>query len=110
MAWADLTVEQKDIVREYTRQFRANIGAMARLMSRFKALDDMYDAQVDDILPLIGPSLIVDESGLAGVSSLTVADVSGIAVYAIKPMLASYNGDGQRELYIRIAGMVNTIG
>jgi len=109
MAWIDLSEEEKGIVAEYTRQFRASIGELARALNRFEALDNMYEAQVAAILPSIGDDLIVDASGLAGVDSLATADVSGIAIYAIKPMLTNYNGSDSRELYVRIAGMVNTI-
>ncbi len=41
--FSDLTPEQQGIVAEYTRQQRAMVGAFARLLNQFEALDNMFD-------------------------------------------------------------------
>jgi len=108
--WEQLTDEQRSILAEYTRQLRAATGQLARLCNVFEALNYMYDAQVEDIFPsLDADAVIQDNSGLAGVDDLVESDILGIAVYAIKPFLTSYNTPGSRELYVRIAGLVNTL-
>lgn len=80
MAFSELTSEQQNIVAEYTRQQRALVGEFARWLNRIEAADNMYDGQVVAALASLGDSdVIVDGSGLAGVSSLTKAEVTQIA-------------------------------
>lgn len=110
MAFSNLTVEQQSIVTEYVRQQRAAIGTLARLLNQFAALDAMYDGQVVDAwATLAAGDIITDGSGLAGVSTLTKAQVSQIAT-AIQGLLTTYNTETLRQLYVRMAGTTNTIG
>ena len=53
--------------------------------------------------------LIEDGSGLAGVSALSKAEVASIAG-AFQAILTTYQTEALRQLYVRMAGMVNTIG
>lgn len=107
--FASLTAEQQGIVAEYTRQQRAMVGAFARLLNQFEALDNMYDGQVSAAWATLGDSdVIVDGSGLAGTSQLTKAEVAGIAG-AIDAILTTYQSEALRQLYTRMAGMVNVI-
>lgn len=109
MAFADLTAEQQGIVAEYTRQQRAMVGAFARLLNQFEALDNMYDGQVTTAwATLDAGGVIVDGSGLAGVSQLSKAEVASIAA-AVQAILATYQTEALRQLYVRMAGMVNTL-
>lgn len=108
--WAQLTPEQQGILAEYTRQLRAAAGQLARLVNVFEALNYMYDAQVADLWALLDSAEVIqDGSGLAGVSDLREAEVMGITVYGIKPFLTTNNTPESRELYVKIAGLVNTL-
>jgi hypothetical protein len=105
-----LTPEQQSIVAEYTRQQRALVGEFARWLNRIEAADNMYDGQVVAAWASLGDSdVIADGSGLAGVSSLTKAEVTQIAG-AFQAILTAYQTEALRRLYVKIAGMTNTIG
>lgn len=105
-----LTAEQQGIVAEYTRQQRAVVGEFARLLNRMEALDNMYDGQVAAAWATLADSdIIADGSGLAGVSLLSKAEVAGIAE-AMQAILTQYQGEALRQLYVKMAGMTNTIG
>ena len=109
MAFSDLTAEQQGIVAEYTRQQRAVVGEFARLLNRMEALDNMYDGQVTAAwASLAAGDIITDNSGLAGVSNLNKAEVASIAD-AIQVILTDYNTEALRQLYVKMAGMTNTI-
>ncbi len=110
MAFVDLTPEQQSIVAEYTRQQRATVGEFARLLNHMAALDAMYDGQVVAAwASLASGDVIADGSGLAGVSALSKAEIASIAT-AMQAILTTYNGEALRQLYVRMAGAVNTIG
>jgi len=105
-----LTPEQQNIVAEYTRQQRATVGEFARLLNHMAALDAMYDGQVTAAwASLAVGDVIADGSGLAGVSSLTKAEIASIAT-AMQAILTTYNGEALRQLYVRMAGISNTVG
>jgi len=105
-----LTPEQTNIVAEYTRQQRATVGEFARLLNHMAALDAMYDGQVSAAwASLADTDVIADGSGLAGVSSLTKAEITSIA-NAMQAILTAYNGEALRQLYVRMSGLTNTIG
>ena len=105
-----LTPEQQGIVAEYVRQQRATVGEFARLLNHMSALDNMYDGQVVAAwASLDAQDIIADGSGLAGVSSLTKAEVTGIA-NAMQAILTEYNAEALRQLYVRMAGLGNVIG
>jgi hypothetical protein len=105
-----LTPEQQSIVAEYTRQQRATVGEFARLLNHMAALDAMYDGQVVAAwASLASGDVIADGSGLAGVSALSKAEIASIAT-AMQAILTTYNGEALRQLYVRMAGAVNTIG
>ncbi len=110
MAYADLTPEQQQIVAEYVRQVRATIGEFARLLNHFEALDYMYDGQITaGWAALLNTDIITDGSGLAGVSELTKAQVTTLA-NGMDAVLTTYNTQAMRQLFVRVAGMTNTIG
>ena len=107
--FSELTTEQQGIVAEYTRQQRAMVGEFARLLNRFEALNNMYDGQVTAAWASLGDvDVIVDGSGLAGISQLTKAEVASIAT-AVQVILSTYQMGALRQLYVRMAGMVNTL-
>lgn len=109
MAFSELTAEQQNIVSEYVRQQRAMVGAFARLLNQFEALDNMYDGQVTTAwASLLNTDVIADGSGLAGTSELTKAQVAQIAT-AVQAILTTYQTEALRQLYVRMAGMTNTI-
>ena len=109
MAFNDLTPEQQGIVSEYVRQQRAVVGEFARLLNRMEALDNMYDGQVVTAWATLGTTdVIADGSGLAGASQLTKAEVESIAT-AVQSILTTYQTEVLRQLYTRMAGMVNVI-
>ena len=104
-----LTAEQQGIVAEYTRQQRAVVGEFARLLNRMEALDNMYDGQVTAAWATLADSdIIADGSGLAGVSALSKGEVASIAD-AMQAILTAYQGEALRQLYCKMAGMVNTL-
>ncbi len=110
MAFLDLTLEQQNIVAEYTRQQRATVGEFARLLNHMAALDNMFDGQVVAAwASLANGDLIPDGSGLAGVSLLSKAEVASIAG-AFQAILTQYQTEALRQLYVKIAGTTNTIG
>ena len=104
-----LTAEQQGIVAEYTRQQRAVVGEFARLLNRMEALDNMYDGQVTAAWATLADSdIIADGSGLAGVSALSKGEVASIAD-AMQAILTAYQGEALRQLYVKMAGLVNTL-
>ena len=108
--WEDLTDEQRGVLAEFTRQLRSGTGQLARLVNVIERLNYMYDAQVADLWALLDDTEVIqDNSGLAGVADLHESDVMGISVYAIKPFLTQNNTPAAWELYVRIAGLVNTL-
>lgn len=110
MAFNDLTAEQQSIIAEYVRQQRALVGSFARWLNQIEAADNMYDGQVVAAWKsLANGDLIPDGSGLAGVSLLSKAEVASIAG-AFQAILTQYQTEVLRQLYVKIAGMVNTIG
>ena len=110
MAFLDLTLEQQNIVAEYTRQQRATVGEFARLLNHMAALDNMYDGQVVAAwASLLNADLIADGSGLAGVSTLSKAEVASIAA-AMQVIIDTYNSAALRQLYVKMAGLVNVLG
>ena len=110
MSFTELTLEQQNIVAEYVRQQRATVGEFARLLNHMSALDNMYDGQVVAAwASLLSTDLIVDGSGLAGVSTLTKAEVASIAG-AMQVIIDTYNIAALRQLYVKMAGLVNTLG
>lgn len=107
--FASLTAEQQGIVAEYTRQQRAMVGSFARLLNQFEALDNMYDGQVVTAWATLGDAdIITDGSGLAGTSLLSKAEVASIAT-AVQAILTTYQTEPLRELYVRMAGLTNTL-
>jgi len=109
MSFSELTVEQKSIITEYVRQQRAVVGEFARLLNHMAALDNMYDGQVTAAWASLGDAdIIVDGSGLAGISQRTKAEVRSIAT-AVQAILSTYQTGALRQLYVRMAGMTNTI-
>lgn len=110
MPFSSLTPEQQAIVAEYTRQQRATVGEFARLLNHMAALDAMFDGQVATAWSsLVDADVIADGSGLAGVSSLSKAEVASIAT-AMQAILTTYNTEALRQLYVRMAGLSNVIG
>lgn len=110
MSFTELTAEQQQIVAEYVRQQRATVGEFARLLNHMAALDSMYDGQVVAAwAAMLDSDLIVDGSGLAGVSTLTKAEVASIAA-AMQVIIDTYNGAALRQLYVKMAGLTNTLG
>jgi len=110
MAFSDLTVEQQGIIAEYVRQQRALVGSFARWLNQAEASDNMYDGQVIAAWASLADSdLIPDGSGLAGVSLLSKAEVASIAG-ALQAILTTYQTEALRQLYVKMAGMTNTIG
>ena len=104
-----LTPEQQGIVAEYTRQQRAVVGEFARLLNKMEALDNMYDGQVTAAWATLADSdIIADGSGLAGVSALSKGEVASIAD-AMQAILTAYQGEALRQLYVKMAGLVNTL-
>jgi hypothetical protein len=109
MSFSELTAEQQGIVGEYTRQQRAIAGEFARLLNRMEALDNMYDGQVTAAwASLASEDVIADGSGLAGVSSLSKAEVASIA-NAMQTILTAYQTEALRQLYVKMAGLTNTL-
>ena len=110
MSFTELTAEQQSIVAEYVRQMRAVVGEFARLLNHMSALDNMYDGQVVAAWEsLLSTDIIVDGSGLAGVSTLTKAEVASIAA-AMQVIIDTYNSAALRQLYVKMAGMTNVLG
>lgn len=104
-----LTPEQQGIVAEYTRQQRAVVGEFARLLNKMEALDNMFDGQVVAAwATLADGEIIADGSGLAGVSLLSKAEVASIAT-AMQAILTQYQGEALRQLYVKMAGLCNTL-
>ena len=110
MGFTELTLEQQQIVAEYVRQMRATVGEFARLLNHMAALDNMYDGQVIAAwAALLDSDLIADGSGLAGVSTLSKAEVVSIAA-AMQVIIDTYNIAALRQLYVKMAGLTNTLG
>jgi len=108
--YASLTAEQKDILGELTTQLRAFAGEFAKMNTKAAVLVDDWNAQVSVIVASLDTGEVIPNvSGLAGAASVTKEEVTALAATQLANLLAAYNTDSARELYVKLAGPANVI-
>lgn len=105
-----LTTEQKNLLQAFTNFVRAWSGEQARANNHGAVANADYIAQIFTILgDLDAGQIIPNTSGLAGAASLVKEDLVSIVSH-IQGILASYNTEPHRQLWIRATGAANMIG
>ncbi len=110
MAHADLTPEQKTQLQEWLQVVRPLQGEMARMLQRMQVAKDAHASHVGAILAeLASDDVIPNESGLAGATAITKANLTTILV-DLNTVLTDYDTDEKRQLWTKFCGAVNMIG
>ena len=108
--YASLTAEQKGILGALTTQIRAFAGEFAKTNTKAEVLVDDWNAQVSVIVASLDAGEIIPNlSGLAGAASITKEELTVLVATQLSNLLASYNTDSARELYVKLAGPANII-
>jgi hypothetical protein len=110
MAYADLTVEQKQQLQAFVQLLRPWSGEQARVNNHGDVVNTAYNAGASAILDLLDAAdLVPNESGLAGAISLTKAELVSITSH-VQNVLTNYNTSAHRQLWSKAAGAANLIG
>ena len=111
MAYEDLTTEQKQSLQDWLNGVvRPWSGEQARCNNHADVANTDYNGSIIAILgELSDADMIPNESGLAGSTSLTKAEVVSIVSH-IQGVLGSYNSGPHRQLWAKSAGETNLIG
>lgn len=111
MAYGDLTAEQRASLQSWLNNVvRPWCGEQARVNNHADVANLAYNATGLAVLgDLTDEDVIPNQSGLAGAASLTKAEVVSIVSH-IQAILAGYNTDPHRQLWLRAAGAMNLIG
>jgi hypothetical protein len=107
--YADLTPTEKDIIDAHNNNIRAWAGQLARLAQSGQALDDNWNAQVSAIITTLDAgSEVPDAGGLAGAADISKEEFQSIMT-SLGNLLATYNTDAARQLYVKLAGPGNVV-
>ena len=108
--WAELTPEQQNIYLTWENQLRALAGEMARLNTKLDTINTTYNAQIQTILVALDDNTIVpNSSGLAGSQSLD-SDAEAVTIQShFQAYLTAFNDSGHLNLWMKAAGLVNTL-
>lgn len=116
-AWSELTQQQRDEVQDMLRAQREWSGMMARLGNLGRALALKYNGNVETTLAALDAGEIpVYDSG-QGQEPLTKAELIDLVGYAMTSSEVeqggesptSYNTNYHRALYVKAAGLWNTL-
>jgi hypothetical protein len=104
--YADLTDEQKSIVRDQVNQLRALSGQIARTIVQGKVVQIAVDADGglrDIVTSLDNGEVVPNESGLAGAQSLSKADLANL-VAVLDALILANDVQATRELLAQANG------
>jgi hypothetical protein len=114
-AWAALTQQQRDEVVQELSAVREWSGAMARLGNLGRAIAAKHAGNVESTLGTLDAGEIPVYDAGVGQEPLTKADLLALVGYAIDSSnttdnaAGSYNTNYHRALYVRAAGLYNTL-
>lgn len=114
-AWNELTQQQRDEVLDLLAAQRDWAGAMARLGNLGRAIAAKYAGNVETTLASLDAGEIPAYDAGQGQEPLTKADLLALVGYAIDSSATpdnspgSYNTAYHRALYVRAAGLYNTL-
>ena len=96
MAWADLTAAEQQMVKDFTRNYRAAVGSTVRGLRQQSLLAKAYTDFISDLFAQIGnDEVIPDNSGLAGANlEMTKADFSPVFQWTNQVLNAIYDDGG----------------
>ncbi len=110
MAYTDLTTEQQTQLQDWLTIVRPMMGELARLNNQFRVAKDAHASHVGAILALlVGSDEVPNETGLAGATAVTVAELAGILTDA-NAILTTYDTDAKRQVISKFAGAGNMLG
>lgn len=114
-AWNELTQGQRDEVTDLLKAQREWAGMMARLGNLGRAIAAKYSGNVETTLGALGAGEIPVYDASQGQEALTKQDLASLVGYAIDSSntadgaSGSYNTNYHRSLYVRAAGIYNTL-
>ena len=114
-AWNELTQPQRDEIIDLLKVQREWSGMMARLCNLGRALALKYNGNVETTLAGLNAGEIPVYDASLGQEALTKAELADLVGYAITSSVTteaaagSYNTDYHRALYVRAAGIYNTL-
>jgi len=106
--YADLTAEQKGIVRESTNQLRALMGTLAQVIVQATTIQhaiDAADGLREIVTDLDNTETVPNESGLAGAHSLTRAEMAAI-VALLDLYVTTFDTPANRQLMAQARGVL----
>lgn len=109
MSVATATPQQLAELSAYAVMLRAIAGQFMKCMNQMNALNNSYNATISGIIGGAGTgTVVVDNSGLAGIASLTDTDIVNITSY-FEGCMASYYDSTHQQVMTRAAGPGNTL-
>jgi hypothetical protein len=113
--WAQLTQEQRDEITAVLAAQREWSGMMARLCALGRAITSKYVGNVETTLVSLDAGAIPVYDAGQGQEALTKAELQTLVGYAMTSSetadgsSGSYNTNYHRGLYVRAAGLYNTL-
>ena len=109
--WAELPIEDQQAFSAWMNQLlRPAAGEIARVLYHLDVTKVAYTATAQDIYnSLDAGAVIPNTSGLSGAVPLTKTQL-GPMLAALNSLLADYNSEDDKELYVRLAGGPNVLG
>lgn len=114
-AWNALTQQQRDEVSDLLKAAREWAGTMARLNALGQAIGLKYTGNVETTLGSLDAGEIPVYDAAKGEEAITKAELQNLAGYAITASATpdgssgSYNTNYHRALFIRAAGLYQTL-
>lgn len=107
--WTQLTLEQQQTVAELLGGTREALGMSARWLTLAGRIVTNFNAHVAPLLAGLSDTEVIPLSNpSAGQQALTVGEVRA-AVALMAQAVATYDTEGQRAVYVKAAGVYNTI-
>ena len=107
--YASLAETEKDIIDTHARVVRGFASELAKLAQKGVTIDDNWDSQVSAIIATLDPGEVLpDTGGLAGAADITHEELTSI-MGSINTLLATYNTNAARQLYVKLAGPNNVV-
>jgi hypothetical protein len=114
-AWSELTQQQRDEILDLIKAQRDWSGAMARLGNLGRAIAAKYSGNVETTLASLDAGEIPVYDATRGQEPLTKSELITLVGYAIDSSntadgaAGSYNTGFHRALYVRAAGLYDTL-
>jgi hypothetical protein len=114
-AWNALTQQQRDEITDLVKAVRAHAGQTARTHALGRAIASKYVGNVESTLTALDAGEIPVYDASNGEEPLTKSDLVTLVGYAMTASetpdnsAGSYNTNYHRSLYVKAAGLFNTL-